>query len=125
MKKMTREWIRKAEDDFHVAEILAARKESFHDQVVFHCQQSSEKYCKALLEERGTIIPKTHDLEDLLNLLLPHHASLKRYRRGLRLLTGFAVDPRYPLMNVTKRQATSSLRWAGLIRGACRLLLGL
>src|ERR1700730_7174313 len=105
MKKMTREWIRKAEDDFGVAGILAAGREPFHDQGCFHWQQSAEKYLKALLEEFGQAIPRTHDLEDLLDLLLPHHSSLSSCRRGLRLLTGFAVDPRYPLLHTTKRQA--------------------
>ena len=53
MKRMTREWTRKAEADFRAAEILAAGRERFHDQVCFHCQQSTEKYLKALLEEQG------------------------------------------------------------------------
>jgi len=122
---MTREWIRKAEDDFRVAGIIAAASEPFHDQVCFHCQQSAEKYLKAMLEEFGQSVPKTHDLEDLLDRLLPHHASLDRQRRGLRVLTEFAVDPRYPLMHSTKRQAASALRWAGNVRDACRSLLGL
>src|SRR6266404_6219706 len=107
MKRMTREWLRKAEDDFRVAGLLAAASEPFPDQVCFHCQQSAEKFMKALLEELGQAIPKSHDLEDLLALLLPQHASLSRYRRGLRLLTGFAVDPRYLLLHTTKRQAVS------------------
>jgi len=80
---------------------------------------------KALLEELGQTIPKSHDLEDLLALLLAHYAALSRCRRGLRFLTGFAVDPRYPLLRTTKRQAASALRWAAKVRNACRTLLGL
>jgi len=125
MKRMTREWIRKAEDDFHAAGVLAARRDIFHDQVCFHCQQSAEKYLKALLEEQGLSITKTHDLEDLLVALLPHYLTLGRCRRGLRFLTGFAVDPRYPLLRTTRRQAASALRWAGKVRDACRAFLGL
>jgi HEPN domain-containing protein len=125
MKRITREWIRKAEDDFRAAEILAAEHGLFHDQVCFHCQQSAEKYLKALLDELGVAFSKTHDLEDLLGLLPPHYATLGRNRRGLRFLTGFAVDPRYPLLRTTKRQAVSALRWAGKVRHACRNLLGL
>jgi HEPN domain-containing protein len=125
MKRMTREWIGKAEDDFRAAETLAAAGSGLHDQITFHCQQAAEKYQKALLEELGHSIPKTHDLEDLLALLLPQHASLGGYRRGLRFLTGFAVDPRYPLWHASKRQAAAALRWAGKVRGACRGLLGL
>jgi HEPN domain-containing protein len=60
MKRMTREWVRKAEDDFRVAGLIAAGSELFHDQVCFHCQQSAEKYLKALLGELGQTIPKTH-----------------------------------------------------------------
>ena len=39
--------------------------------VCFHCQQSVEKYLKARLEEAAISFPKTHDLENLLMLLLP------------------------------------------------------
>ncbi len=125
MKRTTRAWVRKAEADFRVAEILTAGREPLHDSVCFHCQQSSEKYLKALLEELGLAISRTHDLEDLLDLLLPHHASLGGCRRGLRFLSVFPVDPRYPLLRTTKRQAASALRWAGRVRQECRNLLGL
>jgi HEPN domain-containing protein len=125
MKRMTREWIRKAEADFRAVEILAAGPEPLHDQVCFHAQQCTEKYLKALLEELGIAISKTHQLEDLLALLLPHYAPLGALRRGLRFLTPFAVDPRYPMLNTSKRQATSALRWAGKVRQTCREILGL
>jgi HEPN domain-containing protein len=125
MKRTTREWVRKADDDFRAAETLSAEQRPFHDQVCFHCQQSAEKYLKALLEELSIAISKTHDLEDLLDLLVPRYAMLGRCRRGLRFLTGFAVDPRYPLLRTTKRQATSALRRAAEVRHACRNLLGL
>ena len=58
MKRMTREWVRKTEDDFRAAEILVAEKEALHDQVCFHCQQAAEKYFKALLQELGLAATK-------------------------------------------------------------------
>lgn len=122
---MTREWIRKAEDDFQTAEILAARGKSLNDPICFHCQQSAEKYLKALLQESGIAVPRTHDLEDLLALLLPNYGSLRRYRRRLRFLTRFAVEPRYPLLHTTKRQAESAVHSAREVRLACRKLLGI
>jgi HEPN domain-containing protein len=96
-----------------------------HDLVCFCCQQVAEKYLKAILNENGLSVPRTHDLEDLLSLLLPSHPELAAYRRGLKFLIQFAVDPRYPGFRANKRQAASALRWADDVRAACRSLLGL
>src|SRR5262249_61877518 len=96
-----------------------------HDLVCFCCQQLTEKYLKAVLNEQGLTVPRTHNLEDLLSLLRPSHPQLGPFRRGLKFLIQFAVDPRYPGFHATKRQAASALRWAGKVRHACRNLLGL
>lgn len=117
--------MRKAESDFRLASRIARGVESFHNEQCFHCQQSAEKYLKALMEEIGQGIPRTHLLKDLLALLLPHHPALGGLRRGLAFLTRFAVATRYPGDNATKRQAVASLRWAGKVRQACRGILGL
>ena len=50
MKKLTREWIRKAEADHHAAVKLHRGSDPLHDIVCFHCQQCAEKYLKALDE---------------------------------------------------------------------------
>jgi HEPN domain-containing protein len=93
--------------------------------ICFHCQQSAEKYLKALLIERGISFPKTHRLEDLLLLLLPHDASLQRLRRTLVSLSRYAVDYRYPDENATKREAAASRRQATKVREQIRHRLGL
>jgi HEPN domain-containing protein len=93
--------------------------------VSFHSQQCAEKYLKALLEELGRTIPRTHNLDDILNLLLPDYPSLRSFRRGLVFLTDFAVETRYPNESTSKRQAASALRWAGKVRTAARTLLGI
>jgi HEPN domain-containing protein len=85
----------------------------------------SEKYLKALQEELGIAIPRTHVLSDLLALLAPHHPALASLRRGLRFLTRFAVETRYPGDRATRREAQAALRWAGQVRAECRTLLGL
>lgn len=124
MKKAAREWVRKAESDYNLANQVAAANKPFHDQVCFLCQQSAEKYLKTLFAERGLAIPRTHNLDDLLGLLLSHHPSLRSLRRGLIFLTDFAVEIRYPGERASKRQAASAVRWAGDVRDACRALLG-
>lgn len=96
-----------------------------HDLVCFHCQQCAEKYEKALLEELGIAVAKTHDLDKLRTILHPHHPTLQSLKRGLRFLTDFAVDARYPGNSTTKRQAAAALNWADKVRTAARVLLGL
>jgi HEPN domain-containing protein len=93
--------------------------------VCFHCQQSAEKYLKALLEELGLRVPRTHNLDDVLNLLLPHHPGLRSLRRGLIFLTYFAVETRYPGESASKRQAAAALRWEERVRTEVRALLGI
>ena len=80
MKRQTAKWVRKAEDDIVGARFLAAQKPPLRDMVVFHCQQSAEKYLKALLQEFGVVIPKIHYLESLLTMLIPHDATPTKYR---------------------------------------------
>ena len=125
MKRSTREWVRKAESDYRLAAGIARRREKFHDELCFHCQQSAEKYLKALLEELGVTIPKTHKLLALMHLLNTNYQMLRSLRRGLDFLTRFAVATRYPGDWASKRQAAAALRWATRIRGNCRTILGL
>ena len=73
MKPSTLEWLRKADDDRAVAKKLARGKQPLHDGICFHCQQCVEKLLKALLEELGLHIAKTHDLEKILEHLSPTH----------------------------------------------------
>jgi HEPN domain-containing protein len=71
MKRLTREWVAKAEGDFATAQReLRARKLPNFDSAAFHAQQCVEKYLKARLQEAGIIFPFTHDLVALLNLTL-------------------------------------------------------
>jgi HEPN domain-containing protein len=125
MKKQTAEWIRKAERDYRVAERLAQSRPPEHDIVCFHCQQAAEKFLKALLIELGLTVPRTHNLEDLLELLKPHHASLVALKRGLDFLTQFAVETRYPGFPTRRSQANAARRWADQVRAAVRKILGL
>jgi HEPN domain-containing protein len=125
MKKAAGEWVRKAEADRVAAKKCSRNATPLHDVVCFHCQQCAEKYLKGLLEELGLSIPKTHDLDQLLTLLLPHHSSLRSLRRGMTFLSNFAVGVRYPGDNASKRQAASALRWTERTRTTVRILLGI
>src|SRR5262249_52907219 len=112
MKKATARWVHKAEGDLRAAAALRQLKPALHSQTCFHCQQAVEKYLKALLQERGVPIQRTHNLVDLLALLVTHDAGLAVLTRGMPFLTRFAVEFRYPGENATSRQADTALRWA-------------
>lgn len=95
MKPLTNEWVNKAESDFNSALLLLrARKTPNYDGASFHAQQSAEKYLKARLQEAAVSFPRTHDLEVLLDLLLPLEPSWSLLRPKLNLLTKAAVELR-------------------------------
>ncbi len=68
-------------------------------------------------------IPRTHDLVDLLMRVVNKHPHLIVLRRGLTVLSRYAVEARYPGFRATKRQAASGIRWATQVRDACRAAL--
>lgn len=110
MKPLTREWIKKAEEDFVAAERLARiRKSPVWNVVCFHCQQCIEKYLKACLQEKGCDLPRTHNLSLLLDLLLSEEPLWEALRHSLNLLNGFAVEFRYPGESATLQDARNAL----------------
>jgi HEPN domain-containing protein len=125
MKRQTAQWVLKAEEDWQGACELAGRKPPLRDLACFHCQQAAEKYLKALLQNVGAVVPKTHDLEDLLDLLLPHEATLAPLRRILQSLSHYAVEYRYPGPRATTRRMRAALRHVERVRGELRGRLGL
>ncbi|HMC66181.1 MAG TPA: HEPN domain-containing protein [Gemmataceae bacterium] len=125
MRRQTARWMRKAEEDLEGARSLAAKKPPLRDLVCFHCQQAAEKYLKALLQELGVVVPRTHDLQDLLDLLLPYDATLAPSRRVLRSLSRYAVQFRYPGERARTRQMQAALRHAEGVRREMRTRLGL
>jgi HEPN domain-containing protein len=118
--------VQKADIDFEVAKIIAGKSRGVHDVVCFHCQQSAEKYLKAVLQERVAPFPRTHNLLSLLALLPPGDlVQLRGLRRGLMSLERYAVDVRYPGVRATKRQASAAHWWATRTRTVCRAVLGI
>ncbi len=125
MKRHTAQWVLKAEEDMEAARSLAVLAKPKRDAACFHCQQSAEKYLKALQQELGLAVPRTHDLEDLLDLLLHHDATLAPLRRSLGSLTRYAVEFRYPGVRATTRRMHAALRQAERVRQELRARLGL
>ena len=124
MKKLTAEWLAKAEDDLATARKLLRGKPILTDQVAFHSQQAVEKFLKALLQEWSLPIPRTHDIPRLIDLLVPTDKTLRSLRRGSKSLTRYAVEYRYPGLHTSLRQAHAAAQTAGLFRKQVRKKLG-
>ncbi len=126
MKPLTLEWVDKAEGDFVTAQReLRARKSPNYDAACFHAQQCAEKYHKARLQEVGTAFSKTHDLANLLALVLPAEPSWAVMKADLDVLTAFAVDVRYPGVSAIKAEARDAVAICRGAREKVRVSLGL
>ena len=126
MKAATREWINKAEGDFGTArrEMKVTRDANF-DAACFYAQQCAEKYLKARLIEAGIKFPKIHDLDALLDLILPIEPGYEDLREELQHLTDMAVEVRYPGTSADSADASEAVSAARRIRTLVRNSLGL
>lgn len=126
MKPAAREWIERAEADYAAARLLRrSRKKHSRNLVCFHLQQCVEKYLKARLVEEGADFPRTHDLERLLDLLLPFEPLLAPLRPELAGITDHAVASRYPGRLISPAEARMLSRMTDGIREIMRERLGL
>lgn len=126
MKPTTLEWVNKAEDDWHVAQMsYRARKHPSYDAAVFHAQQSAEKYIKARLEEAGIIFIRTHDLLVLHQMVLPVEPGWTILQPFLIYLNPFAVAYRYPGISATRADAKDALKNCREARRIIRTNFGL
>jgi len=126
MRALTKEWVDKAEGDFHTASREArARKTPNYDAVCFHCQQCAEKYLKAYLQEQGHRFKRIHDLIELLELCLLYDGTFELQRDLLKDLTKYAVEFRYPGELAIRDDARAALKAMKVVRAFMRQKLGL
>ena len=95
--EVLQEWMTKAEGDFRLAQYAVKMKpeDCPFDAICFHCQQAIEKYLKALQIYLGIDPPKTHKIDELLELL-PERYRPRLTEREQEILTDYAVISRYP-----------------------------
>lgn len=126
MKPATREWVRKAENDFKAAsQLLSRRKDIVPDAACFFSQPCVEKYFKARLLEAGLAFPRTHDLLQLLNACLAVEPLWSAFSKAVDGMTDYAVDYRYPGHSATLREARTALNHCRSLRAEARRALGL
>ena len=125
-RQLAEAWFRKAENDLlNARNNLAADLVPF-DTVCFHCQQMAEKYLKGFLAWHAQPFVRTHDLEALIALCGTIRDELTTLREHANLLSGYAVDVRYPdaFDEPTWAEAEDALQAALTIKMAILLALG-
>jgi len=126
MKPLTREWIEKAEADWRTAQReCRARRAPNYDAVCFHAQQCAEKYLKAYLQETETAFPRTHHLQQLLDLAVQSDTGLEPLRSGLTQVSSLAVGTRYPGFTADNELANRAIGICRDVRQTLRGRLGL
>ena len=88
------EWIRLAKDDLDTAQLGTDLVSP--EILCFHAQQAVEKALKAVLVDRSTDFPYTHDIEELLATLEESGVPCPVASPEANRLTRYAVLTRYP-----------------------------
>jgi len=90
------EWLRLARQDVAVVRAILALDPPLVESALFHCAQAAEKALKSVIVGGKLSPQKTHDLDALLSVALAVRPSLNVREADARLLSRYAVDPRYP-----------------------------
>lgn len=68
------------------------------DKIYFELQQSAEKTLKSILSKHSITFPKSHDIEQLINLCVNNNISLVDDVERLIELSDYAVEGRYSII---------------------------
>ncbi|MBI4832552.1 MAG: HEPN domain-containing protein [Candidatus Lindowbacteria bacterium] len=92
----TRAWLGKAANDLRAAENGLVASPPLLEDVVFHCQQATEKTLKGFLLWNGCPFRKTHSIEELGEACLRVDPALRPLIDEAVPLTQYAWEFRYP-----------------------------
>lgn len=126
MNPLTLEWGQRAEADYiAVQQLLLTANPLLHNIICFHAQQCIEKYLKAWLQEANIRAPRTHNLEELLDLIVQTVPAWSHWQPDLKIITKYAVEPRYPGDSATTENTQHASHICNEVRQAVRTHLKL
>ena len=96
-----------------------------YDLIWFHAQQCIEKYLKAWLQEANLPVPRTHNLIELLNLIVPTRPEWRAWRLDFERFKPHAVEVRYETYSATKADVEHAVHICAEVRHAIRTTLQL
>ena len=121
--EVTRDWLENADDDWKAMQAVLSLDPPLLRVATFHAQQSAEKLMKALLIEAGKLVPKSHNLAVLSEMISEVHPAWLWDAGELITLTRGAVELRYPDFALTEDQAREAVDICGRLRPALLALL--
>ena len=127
MNPLTLEWVELAEIDYAAIQLFLPQlaTHGFQNKVCFNAQQCIEKYLKAWLQEANLPTPRTHDLNVLLDLIVPSLPAWEAWRADFSAFGAYAVDVRYPSDFPTRADAERAVRICDEVRRTVRAMLKL
>ena len=117
---LTLEWVENAEEDYVGMQLLQRGQHPLYNIVCFHAQQCVEKSLKAWLQEANIPFPRTHDLKELLALIVPSLPVWQVWEPDFSLLSSHAVMTRYPGAAATADNAAHAVHICDTVRRAVR-----
>ena len=117
-QELVKRWLRKADEDLAVANLLLADDAPYYAAIGFHAQQAAEKFIKAFLVSKQIDFPKTHDLRQLIDIVRSIDSELANGLDASNILSDYGVETRYPgdLPDLSKDEATSASTLAASVR---------
>ena len=126
MNPLTIELVEKAEGDYITVQSMLPQigTRTIPDIICFHAQQCIEKYLKAWLQEANIRAPRTHDLNQLLTLIVPSHPEWRRWHIQFAPFDTYAVDGRYSGA-ATEEDVAQAVHICNEVRTEVRAALGI
>ncbi|MBS1987904.1 HEPN domain-containing protein [Candidatus Dependentiae bacterium] len=116
-----RDWIIKARGDLRAAQKLVAGDEENDNEILgivaYHAHQCAEKALKAFLVYQHQKIPKTHDLEGLLEECKKYDQHLMVLEKYIDYLSPYEMRTRYPddQFSIDQSEALDAITAAGKV----------
>lgn len=111
-------WIIRANADLKTCNILSKSRGSAPEIICFHAQQCVEKYLKAFLVHVNIKFPRTHDLNQLIQLCINQDATFNELQTMTKELNAYAVTVRYPdaWCEISREDSSNAVKMATYIR---------
>jgi len=117
-QEILQQWLDKGKEELSSAEYLSTMHHPTPDETICYlCQQSAEKYLKAIIFSHDIEPEKTHDLGYLLEICQKYNAGFSTLLSKVLILNKYGVLPRYPNeLDITNEDMKNALIYAKSIQ---------